>query len=89
MSNPVLDAAFKRALIYAIVAAIAAVGTAMYSDQSTREIIGAAIVAATPVFLARWGGEGLYDANRAATGKVNPGDVPEASTQVVVTKVAN
>ncbi len=86
--NPVLDAAFKRALIYAVVAAIAAVGTALYTDQPTRQIIGAAIVAAMPVFLTRWGGEGVYDTQRAVNGQVNPGDVPEASNKLEVTRVA-
>lgn len=89
MGNPVLDAAFKRALIYAVVAFISAFGASWGVSQDLNAGVAAGIAAGCSTFLIRWGGEGGYDANRAANGKVNPGDVPEASSQVVVTKVAN
>jgi len=87
--NPVLDAATKRALLGAVI--IGAI-TFFATIATTHDwwIIASATGGAICAQLAfRLGVEGVYDANRAATGKINPGDVPEASPKTVVTNVAN
>lgn len=74
-SSAVLWAALTRGFVLAIATGVAAgVGTlATGADDRTALLIGLGTFASA--IAARFGGEGLYDANRAKTGNVQPGDV--------------
>lgn len=87
--NPVFDAAAKRALMGAFIsAAVVFFSTLPATDDY--KVLASAVGGAFFSYLAlRLGVEGAYDMQRAKNGQVNPGDVPEASSKVVVTKVAN
>jgi len=87
MGNAVLASAFNRALILAGLTGLLATLTAYQQGQGWDDAIIAGVVVAITAIIARLGLEGGYDANRAATGNVNAGDVPETSDKLVVTKV--
>ena len=87
--NPVIDAAFKRALLGAFISA-AVVFFATLPATDDYKILASAVGGSFFSYLAlRLGVEGVYDSQRAKNGIVNPGDVPEASAKTVVTSVVN
>ena len=74
-SNQVLIAALVRALLIAVVTGISAGTAALAAGSDDRQAIIAGVSAAASALLVRLAGEGTYDANRAKTGNVQPGDV--------------
>jgi hypothetical protein len=86
ISNPVLDAAFKRAaLIGALLGVLAFIGARQQGIDWEQSIYGG-VGAFVAALLSRGLGEGAYDSNRAARNDVNAGDVPMAAPGVTVTK---
>lgn len=69
-----IDAAMKRAVLIAILAAVAAAGATLPTTDDWRIVVGAVLAAFGATFAARIG-EGSYDAFRASQGDVRPSDV--------------
>lgn len=89
MNGAVLDAATKRAIMGAVIIGAITFFATIATTHDWWIIASAAGGAVCAQLVTRFGIEGVYDSIRAQNGTVNPGDVPEASTKVVVTKVAN
>lgn len=88
ISNPVLDAALKRAAIVGALMGIASFIGARQQGLSWEAAIYAGVGILVAQLLLRGAGEGGYDSNRAARNHVNEGDVPMAADGITVTKVA-
>jgi hypothetical protein len=86
--GPVFDAAFQRGLVIAVITYIAGFASfLLVPDLALRYCFAAAVAPALGAFATRAGYEGVIDTNRANQGIVNPGDVPEASSKLEVTRV--
>lgn len=81
-ATQVYIAATLRAVVIAIVTGISAGTAALASGVDDRQAIIAGVSAAASALLVRLVGEGGYDANRAKTGNVQPGDVGRNVTVV-------
>jgi hypothetical protein len=85
----VLTAALYRSLLVGLLTGVVTALTARQQsingvNLSWENAIIAGVISACTIILARGLGEGTYDANRAATGNMNAGDVPVASDKVAV-----
>lgn len=83
--NPVLDAAFRRAFILGVLLGIGAFIGARQQGLDWENAVYSGITILISTLVIRGLGEGGIDANRAATGNMNEGDVPVASSKVTVT----
>lgn len=68
-------AALKRALILSVVLTMSTAGTEYLQGETLDRVIAMALVSFGAAFVARFGGEGLYDAKRDREDRVNNGDV--------------
>lgn len=84
VSNPVLDAALKRAAILAVLLGVSAFVGARQQGLDWEPAIYAGVGALVLTLITRGLGEGGYDSNRAANNQVNDGDVPVAASGVTV-----
>ena len=85
-SNPVIDAAFKRALLAALLVGLSTFFVMLPQTDDWKLLVSGVGGAIVGVIISRLGVEGTYDANRAANGNISKGDVPEASPKVEVIK---
>lgn len=74
-STQVWWAAFVRSIVVAVATGIAAGTSALASGGDERTAVIAGVGAFAAAVIVRFGAEGGYDANRARTGNVQPGDV--------------
>lgn len=73
--SPQLRSALVRSLVIAVPSALLAALTTWQTTNDTKTIFIAGATAFLAPFIIRFGGEGLYDSNRAQKGQVKPGDV--------------
>jgi hypothetical protein len=85
--NAVWNSAILRGFYVAVIAGLGGALPIWTQTDNTKLIIIAFLGPFLTALGWRGGGEGGYDANRAATGNMNAGDVPVASPKVEVTKV--
>lgn len=85
--GPVVDAAFKRALMGGFLVALSTFFVMLPQTDDWKLLTSAVGGGFVGVLISRLGIEGTYDNNRANTGNVNAGDVPQASDKLTVTKV--
>lgn len=83
-TNPVLDAAFKRAFIVGVLMGAGAFIGARQQGLSWEAAIYSGLGILIAQLILRGFGEGGIDARRAQTGNMNDGDVPVASDKVTV-----
>ena len=85
MNGAILDEAFKRGCVGAVVVFIATLASTLLIDTITiRETIGLALTPAIGYFATRTGYETLIDTRRASRGEMLPSDVPVVSDAVRV-----
>jgi len=84
--NPVLDAATRRALFGASIVGLLTFFAVLVQTDDWKMIVSIVGTATLTNFAVRAGIEGIYDTQRAISGTVAPGDVPEASNKLVVTE---
>ena len=87
MNGAVLDAATKRAIVGAIIVGLLTFFAVLVQTDDWKMIVSIVGTATLTNFAVRAGIEGYVDSQRAINGVVNPGDVPEASSKLTVTKV--
>ena len=83
-TGPIFDSAFKRSLIGSAIAGLGTFFTLLPQTDDWKLIVSGAGAAALGVLGARFGIEGVYDANRAKSGNINDADVPVASNATTV-----
>jgi hypothetical protein len=88
MGGPVIDAAFKRAVLAALLVGFSTFFALLPQTDDWKLLVSGVGAAVVSVLIARLGIEGTYDLNRANNGNMNAGDVPVASNAVDVVKAA-